>query len=222
MTRARDVSNIDGILTTKGDIYAATAAATPDRLGVGTNGQVLTAASGQATGLQWATPSSGGMTLLSTTTASGSSTSISITSTGYNSLYINIYGISSSSASEITLKLNSDSTANYSRAVSGRDGGGTATLAAGSGVGYLTLTNAITCQASNTENSTQITIFDPTNTSSYPKNILSFSTTFNASGARQFYQTLGSKITVGAITSIQIETTAGSWNNGTIQVYGVK
>jgi hypothetical protein len=57
MTRARDVSNIDGILTTKGDIYAATAAATPDRLGVGTNGQVLTAASGQATGLQWATPS---------------------------------------------------------------------------------------------------------------------------------------------------------------------
>jgi hypothetical protein len=58
MTRARDVANIDGILTTKGDIYAATAAATPSRLGVGTNGQVLTAASGQATGLQWSTPSS--------------------------------------------------------------------------------------------------------------------------------------------------------------------
>ena len=58
MTRARDVSNIDGILTTKGDIFAATAAATPDRLGVGTNGQVLTAASGQSTGLQWSTPSS--------------------------------------------------------------------------------------------------------------------------------------------------------------------
>lgn len=55
MTRARDVSNIDGILTTKGDIFAATAAATPDRLGVGTNGQVLTAASGQSTGLQWTT-----------------------------------------------------------------------------------------------------------------------------------------------------------------------
>lgn len=58
MTRARDVSNIDGILTTKGDIYAATAASTPARLGVGTDGQVLTAASGQSTGLQWSTPSS--------------------------------------------------------------------------------------------------------------------------------------------------------------------
>jgi hypothetical protein len=42
--------------TTKGDIYAATAASTVTRLGVGANGTVLTAASGQATGLQWATP----------------------------------------------------------------------------------------------------------------------------------------------------------------------
>lgn len=43
----------------KGDILAATANDTVTRLGVGTDGQVLTAASGQSTGLQWATPSSG-------------------------------------------------------------------------------------------------------------------------------------------------------------------
>jgi hypothetical protein len=61
MTRSRDVANIDGLLTTKGDIYAATAAATPDRLGVGTNNTVLTADSTTATGLKWATPSSGGL-----------------------------------------------------------------------------------------------------------------------------------------------------------------
>ena len=42
-------------LTTKGDIYAATAASTPARLGVGTNGQVLTADSAEPTGLKWAT-----------------------------------------------------------------------------------------------------------------------------------------------------------------------
>lgn len=59
MSRSRDVANIDTILTTKGDIYAATAASTPARLGVGTNGQVLTAASTTATGLQWATPAAG-------------------------------------------------------------------------------------------------------------------------------------------------------------------
>jgi hypothetical protein len=45
------------IVNAKGDIIAATAADTVTRLAVGTNGQVLTAASGQATGLEWATPS---------------------------------------------------------------------------------------------------------------------------------------------------------------------
>ena len=54
-------------LTTKGDIYGATAASTPARLGVGSNGQVLTAASGQATGMEWATPSSSSVNLVVTT-----------------------------------------------------------------------------------------------------------------------------------------------------------
>jgi hypothetical protein len=44
----------------KGDILAATADNTITRLGVGSDGQVLTAASGQATGLQWSTPSTTG------------------------------------------------------------------------------------------------------------------------------------------------------------------
>ena len=41
--------------TTKGDIYAATAASTPARLGVGVDGQLLSADSGQSTGLSWVT-----------------------------------------------------------------------------------------------------------------------------------------------------------------------
>ena len=47
------------ILDAKGDLISATAADTPARLAVGTNGQVLTADSTAATGLKWATPSSG-------------------------------------------------------------------------------------------------------------------------------------------------------------------
>lgn len=42
------------LVTSKGDLIAATGSATVTRLGVGSNGQVLTAASGQPTGLQWA------------------------------------------------------------------------------------------------------------------------------------------------------------------------
>jgi hypothetical protein len=77
-------------LTTKGDLFGYDTANA--RIPIGTNNQVLTADSAQALGLKWATPTSGGMTLLSTTTASGTSTSISVTPTGYNYLYINIYG----------------------------------------------------------------------------------------------------------------------------------
>ena len=57
---AQDDSNAiqNAIVDAKGDLIAATAADTPARLAVGTNGQVLTADSTAATGLAWATPSS--------------------------------------------------------------------------------------------------------------------------------------------------------------------
>jgi hypothetical protein len=48
-------------LTTKGDLY--TFSTVDARLGVGANGTVLTAASGEATGLQWAAPAAGGKVL---------------------------------------------------------------------------------------------------------------------------------------------------------------
>jgi hypothetical protein len=47
------------IVDAKGDLIAATAADTPARLAVGTNGQVLVADSTAATGLAWATASAG-------------------------------------------------------------------------------------------------------------------------------------------------------------------
>jgi hypothetical protein len=46
--------------TTKGDILVATGSGTYSALPVGTNDKVLTAASGEATGLKWETPSGGG------------------------------------------------------------------------------------------------------------------------------------------------------------------
>lgn len=46
---------LDATFTTKGDIIAASGANTPIRVGVGTNGQVLTANSGATAGVSWTT-----------------------------------------------------------------------------------------------------------------------------------------------------------------------
>lgn len=100
-------------LTTKGDLYTYTTA--DARLGVGTNGQYLSADSTTATGLKWVTPTSGGgMTLLSSTTLSGSSTTISSISQDYTDLYLFCNNASISSNAGFFIYFNGDTTAtNY-------------------------------------------------------------------------------------------------------------
>ena len=66
----------------KGDLVVGTGADTFSRLAVGTNGQVLTADSGEATGLKFATPASGGIT----SAAARVETDQDTTSTSYTDL----------------------------------------------------------------------------------------------------------------------------------------
>jgi len=51
---------LKAIVTTKGDIVAATGAGLPVRLGVGSEGQVPVARAAAATGIAWEAPASGG------------------------------------------------------------------------------------------------------------------------------------------------------------------
>jgi hypothetical protein len=104
----------DSLLTTKGDLIAATGASTPARLGVGTNGQVLTADSAEASGVKWATAGGGGMTLLSTTTiATQTSVTISSISQSYKDLRIVIRNYKpATDGTNLDFRFNADATAN--------------------------------------------------------------------------------------------------------------
>jgi hypothetical protein len=76
------------ILDAKGDLISATAADTPARLAVGTNGQVLTADSTTSTGLKWATPAAGGKVLQVVSTTAGYTASSTSTYVDHISLAI--------------------------------------------------------------------------------------------------------------------------------------
>ena len=79
---AQDDSNAiqNAIVDAKGDLIAATAADTPARLAVGTNGHVLTADSTAATGIKWAAPVGGGKVLQVVSAAITTATTIATTS----------------------------------------------------------------------------------------------------------------------------------------------
>lgn len=75
-------------VTAKGDLIAATASATVSRLGVGSNGQVLTADSTAATGMKWAAAGSGALTLIKSQTIGTAVTSVAVTGV-FSSTYDN-------------------------------------------------------------------------------------------------------------------------------------
>ena len=86
-------------LTTKGDLY--TYSTTDARLGVGTNGQVLTADSAEATGLKWAAPASGstfvGATVYNTAGARQTIANATVTQLTFNTNEIDTDGFHSTS-----------------------------------------------------------------------------------------------------------------------------
>jgi len=102
-----------GQYTAKGALLSATAASTPGVLAVGANDTVLTADSSTATGLKWATPSSGGYTLISTTALSGTSVVLSSIPQTYKHLFFTVTGIGGSANDSLQLRFNGNTSTHY-------------------------------------------------------------------------------------------------------------
>jgi hypothetical protein len=176
----------------------------------------LTADSTAATGLAWATPASGGMTLLSTTSLTGASTTVSSISQSYTDLYFVILNAYLSVDEYVKLQFNGDTTAGNhlsfstrlrsSGASSSIDG---TTELASSGPDNQAKPNIITGIIRNYTSSTYH--YCQTNASLFT-DALNFGLSV---GQVSYFGT-------SAITSLKFYTTAGTFSAGTVAIYGVK
>jgi hypothetical protein len=96
----------------KGDLIGGTGADTFARLAVGTNGQVLTADSAEATGLKWAAAASGSMTQLATGSFSNNTLSITSISGSYKTLKLILSDVLGNNV-DAQFRFNGDTASNY-------------------------------------------------------------------------------------------------------------
>ena len=117
-----DTTGMVNPMTTTGDTIYSSSGSTPARLGIGTAGQVLRVNSG-ATAPEWATVSSGGMTLISETVASAvSSLTFGSIPGSYKQLVLIWSGVRhSATGSAFSIRLNNNSGSVYGVVVGGQN-----------------------------------------------------------------------------------------------------
>jgi len=198
----------------KGDLVVGSATNDAAVLGVGSNDQVLTADSSTATGLKWATASSGGMTLISTTTLTGASVTISsIPQTFVHLQLILVNPLQATDATSYRLRVNNDTGTQY------KNYGGEYLNAAPDAT-FWTLAQLQDNTVS--ECTTQTTIMNYTATTRKTAKTLGVganSTTdanFNMFDANHAYNQ------TTAISSLVLFPGSGNWTSGTALLYGVK
>jgi hypothetical protein len=208
------------IVDAKGDIIAATAADTVSRLAVGANDTVLTADSTAATGLKWATPAAGGMTLISTTTISSQAT-ISLTSIPqtYKNLQLVIRNLRPAvDANNVGLRLNQDSAANqhYTMKTYGESNPGNTFNAT-----YAEISGSV--DASTNLGIVVANIYDYTNTVAWKiGDTIAFTENITSPTQFSIATTTFAYNSSSAISSLDIIlNTAGTITSGTVLLYGV-
>jgi hypothetical protein len=200
--------------TTAGDIDYYTTSTAKARVGIGTAGQLLRVNSG-ATAPEWATISTGGMTLISTTTLSGATTTLSSIPQTYVSLYLVVTGVTgnTSDAQVRILPNNVNNLTNFNFIENGAANSNANTML------KLSDTNTLRTNANNAwqvqfHNYTSSTTFKPFSASGLFVSSASVNTS-NLSGGAFRSNT--------AITSIVLDYGGtNTFAGGTVLLYGVK
>lgn len=100
-----DAKTDKSTLTAKGDIYAATAASTPARLAVGSDGQYLKANSSTSTGLEWASVSNNLTVVSKTTTYTATTTDdVILCDTSGGAWTLSLFAASGNSGKRLIIK----------------------------------------------------------------------------------------------------------------------
>jgi hypothetical protein len=209
---AQDDSNAiqNAIVDAKGDLIGATAADTPARLAVGTNGQVLTADSTASTGLAWAAPA--GYTLISSTALSGASVNLSSIPQTYRFLKLVVSGMLNSTGNgNFTIKHNGFSDSwYYSQNMR-------TTLYTYNNSFYQTAANMVRTDGSN------VFTFDFDNYSQLTNmhGVIGSYVFVDSGGSVQSGSHGGALfVSGGQITSLQLANTGGNFSAGTALLYG--
>jgi hypothetical protein len=205
-------------LTTKGDLF--TYSTTNARLGVGTNGQVLTADSAEATGLKWATPAGGGgMTSIASGSLSGSSLSLTSISGSYKNLQLVLRDYTSTGSSVLKWTANSVTSYTYLRnATTATTGSSQQTESNLNDTAVFPNYDAFTSG----DNTFVLNIYDYADTTSFKLHDSIARTRTNLSGnPGQTVFTHGSVNDTAAITSLTVALSANSYASGTYTLYGV-
>lgn len=212
-----DTTGMTNPMTTTGDMVYSSSGSTPARLGIGTTGQVVTVAGGIPS---WATPTSGGMTIISTGTLSGSSVTFSSIPGTYYNLQLSITGFNAGGA-RLQIRVNGDTGSNYvsgsARALNGS--GGVNASAAAPGTATVAYFDGEATPDSGATN-TQIIYFPQYAATTGAKVMTGSSYTLSTykCPSINFSSYNG---TEAAITSITI-LTGGTFSAGTYTLYGVK
>jgi hypothetical protein len=218
---AQDDSNAiqNAIVDAKGDLIGATAADTPARLAVGTNGQVLTADSTASTGLKWNTLSSGGMTLINTggTALTGATTTVGSIPGTYKSLVIFVTDFYASSVQTCTFYLNTDSTAsNYAYSGTRLYGSNLTGI-----IGEFNSSAIVYIGIPSTDQNNNLVIEIPNYADTTANKIYTAHSGVKDGSNNAITFTAHRWNNTAAITTVNLSTGAGTWSGGTMYVYGV-